>query len=342
MSNNNLTNLFNDGFLVDINVSFWSAAKKLNEEDMGLDNVSDAFTLGKKYLIPREVIQEFRRIESRARALIDNSSFKFPIGSARFIPNKKFVKVNEELKKHQADYAALVDNLITRYDEYREKMKPVYLEAAETAYINKTPETQEFGPDYDREAEKKAFIEQFMARIDACYPPAESLRDKFSISLAVYELALPRLKEGNADQIAESLDTREKLAEDYRKQMHTQISSFVTDVVSVLRQETVEICNHIASNITEGKVIKSTTIASLTNFIEKFSDMNFMGDQSIEDSLNSIRKELIDAHPTAEFQDNEELKVELKRRLNLVAEQAAAMTDVNSITGQYRRKINWE
>jgi hypothetical protein len=338
----NVSNLFNDGFLVDIDVSFWSASKKLTEEDMGLDKVSEAFTLGKKYLIPREVIQEFRRIESRARALVDNSSFKFPIGNARFIPKKKFVKVNEELKQHQAAYQALVEKLIEKYDEYREQMRPLYLQAAEEAFINKTPETMTFGADYDREAEKKDFIDQFLARIDACYPPAVSLRQRFSITMAVYEIALPRIRQGDADSIAKDLSVRQKVEDDYRLQMHQKIGNFVEDVVNVLRQETIEICNHVATNIKEGKVIKSTTIQSLTNFIEKFQDMNFVGDKSIEDSLNAVRKELIDAHPTSEFSDNEELKAELGRRLNLIAEQAQAITDINSVTGEYRRKINWE
>jgi hypothetical protein len=342
MSNSNLGNIFKDGFLVDVDVSFWSASKKLTEEDMGLDNVSAAYTLGKKYLIPREVMQAFRRIESRARALVENSSFKFPIGNARFIPKKKFIKINEELKKHQSEYDALVEDLISKYQDYRENMKPVYLEAAEKAYMNKSPDTMTFGLDHDPEAEKKAFVDQFMARIDACYPPVESLRSKFSLQWAVFEIALPRIREGDADMIAEDQAIRQKIEEDYQNQMHAKIGTFVNDVVGVLRQETIELCNHITSNITEGKVIKSTTIQSLTNFIDKFRDMNFVGDKTIEDSLNSIRKELIDVHPTSAFTDNAELQTELKRRLNLVAQQASSMTDINSITGEYRRKINWE
>ena len=73
-------NLFNDGFLIDVNVSFWFASKKLTEEDMGLDEVSDAYTLGKKYLIPREVIAAFRHVENKARHLVERNSFQVPCG----------------------------------------------------------------------------------------------------------------------------------------------------------------------------------------------------------------------------------------------------------------------
>lgn len=334
----NISNIFDDGYLVDIDVSFWSAAKKLTEDDVGLDNVSEAYTLGKKHLIPREVIQSFRRIESRARALIDNSTFHFPIGNARFIPKRKFSKVHAELKQHQEEYKNLVEDLISKYQQYKEEMRPVYLKAAEDAYATRAGVTT-IGIEMDLEADKQAFIDKFLLRIDACYPPVESLRERFSIEWSIYEIALPRLREGNADLIAEDQDVKQQVEQDYRTQMHSKISTFVTDVVSVLRQETVDICNHIASNITEGKVIKSTTIQSLSNFIEKFSDMNFVGDKTIEESLNSIRKELLDTHPTTEFTNNDELKIELKRRLNLIAEQAQSMTDINSITGEYRRKI---
>lgn len=338
---NDVQNLFKDGFLVDLDVSYWSGARKLREEDMGLTDISEAYSLGKKHLIPAKVMHAFKLIESRTRALVDNSSFRFPIGNARFIPKRKFAKVNEELKAYQAKYLALVDDLVTNYQQYRDEMRPIYLKAAEEAFTTLTSKITTFLIDHDPITEKAAFIQQFMARIEVCYPPVESLRQKFAIDLAVYEVALPRIREGDAEDIASNLDVQSKVQEDYRNQMHTKITAFMDDVVSVLRQETIDICKHITKNIADGKVIKGTTIQSLTTFIEKFKDMNFVGDKSIEESLDSVRKDLLDAHPTSAFSDNEELKVDLQRRLNLIADQASSMTDINSVTGEYRRKINW-
>ena len=342
MNDTNLQNIFNDGFLVDLDVSYWSAQRKLNEEDIGLNDVSEAYSLGKKLLIPYNVMHAFKVIESRARALIDKSSFRFPIGNARFIPKRRFVKVNTELKQLQSEYVALVEDLVINYQKYRDEMRPIYLKAAEDAYETKTSKVQTFDADRDPITEKAAFIEQFMVRIDACYPPVESLKSRFAVDLAVFEVALPKLREGTADNVAGSLEIQEKVAEDYRSQMRTKITSFVDDVVGVLRQEAIDMCKHISTNIAEGKVIKSTTLQTITTFIDKFQDMNFVGDKTVEASLNLLRKELLDGHTSSDFSDNEELKIDLQRRLNLIAEQAASTTDINSVTGEYRRKINWE
>jgi hypothetical protein len=327
-----LKNLFIDGILVDINISYWGAQKKLNENDIGLDEVSEAFSLGKKYLIPKDIMHNFKLIESRARALIEDSSYSFPIGSARFIPKKKFEKVIVMLKTYQDSYNALVDDLVTNYDGYKAQMKPVYEAAAEEAYKTKAAKDGLTAPN------KENFIAEFMARIHACYPAVDGLRKKFGIELSVFEVTLPEFHAGSA----ENAIAQESIAQEYRKEMQTKISSFVDEVVKTLRAEAVKVCQHISNNIAEGKIIKSTTINSLTSFIDKFKDMNFVGDQSIEAALEKVKKELIDLHSTSEFTDNVELKVELKRHLDKIVEEASSITDISSITGQYRRKVQWQ
>jgi hypothetical protein len=81
-------NIYTDGVLTDVNVRYWTAAILLNAEDMGLKkaDIVEAFKLGKKLLIPAEVIHEFRAIEGRARRVVEKNSFQFPIGNARFVP----------------------------------------------------------------------------------------------------------------------------------------------------------------------------------------------------------------------------------------------------------------
>lgn len=341
MNEQNFSNLFNDGMLVDLTVRFYSAQRKLKEEDIGLDEVSEAFSLGKKLLLPHEVMHEFRLNESRARALIDDASYRFPIGNAQFIPKRKFVKLVNELKALQQKNKELVDDLVANYPKYREQMRPIYRKAAAEAYDTKFAKNGSTQTNLLGDA-KEQFIEKFLARIDACYPDVHSLESKFGIELAVFEVALPKLHESDASDVATDMALQSELADEYRRQMQTKITSFVDDAVSVLRQEAIELCRHVSTNIAEGKVITTRTLGSLTTFIEKFQDMNFVGDESIEQSLNSLRKEIIDANPPSEFTSNDELKIELQRRLNLIVEQAASVSDINSVSGEYRRKINWE
>jgi len=334
--------LYKDGILMDIDVSGWSGAEGMDPEDMGLQkaDISDAYRLGKKFLVPAEVIREFRSVEGRARRVVDDSSFSFPIGGARFVPRRKFTKVVKLLKKYQADYMGLVEKLITNYDSYKTDMDSVYKQAAEVAY-GRQPARQEFGPEFDPENDKKEFVDRFMARIHSQYPTVESLRTKFSITWDCYEIAMPKMRKANADLIISEEQKSLIATEEYQAQIQKKIGSFISDVVTTLRHETLMICSRIVNNIQEGKVIKSKTLNSLQDFIDKFSELNFVGDQKVEAQLESLRKEFLSAHTSEQITEQSDLQDELKRRLNLLADVASDMTDINSVTGEYKRKIEW-
>jgi len=336
-----LMKIFMDGILVDVDVSCWTGARMLNPEDLGLEakDVAEAYHLGKKMLVPDRVIAAFRKVENQARVLVMNNSFPFPFGSARFVPKKRFSDVLKKLKEYQEEYSRLIADLVTNYEKYREEMRPIYREAAETAFLNQTPTQQTFGIDRDIEAEKRAFVDAFLARIDSYYPPISSIAARFSLSWNVYNIAIPRLDSSDGNQVVLDEEERQKLAQECSDITHNKVNSFVDDVVKVLRAETVEVCTHVRDSIVSGKVINSRTIQSLRNFVDRFNGLNFVGDSQIESELTKLRTEFLDVHE--DLAENEDLKGELKERLSGIVETANSISDVNSVTGQYRRKITW-
>lgn len=339
------TNIFIHGILMQVHVSFWSGAKILKPEDLGLkpEQIASAYKLGRKMLIPAEIIRKFRTIEGQARREVELSSFPFNIGNARFVPRKKFKKVTALLEDLKAKYTALVDDLIANYDQYRAEILPVYQEAAEKAFLTSQPPMVEGNLEEFDNAQRE-YISKFLERINSYYPTAQSLRSKFSLDWDIFEIAAPQMREADAGDVIETEEERERVIQEARAQMAQRVEGFVTDVVKVLRQETVEMCGKIATSIKEGKVVRSTTVASLKNFIERFRDMNFVGDQTIESQLNAIQKELLDSHPENVFVDNVELREELGRKLSLVVQEAGKIgdSDVNGITGEYNRRVIWK
>lgn len=335
------TNVFKSGWLLDLDVRFWSGAINLTEEDLGLTNVAEAFKLGKKYLIPEEVVKEYRKIEGESRYIVESNSFQFPIGNAHFITKKRFETVVKKLKDCQLRYNAVVQKLIANYDSYRTKMRPEYVKAAEDAFIRSTPDTMTFGPDYDREAEKKAYVEKFMARIDACYPAVHTFPSRFSLTWDVYEIALPRLHKAEDQDLIDKEKATESAQHEYEVQINAKINGFVNEVVTVLRKETTDVCSRIIGNIKEGKVVSTKTINGLQAFIEKFKDLNFVGDTQVEAQLAALNKELLNAYPASQFKEDKSLQEELKRKLNEISD-TVNKTDINSVTGEYKRKVVWE
>jgi len=336
--------IFRDGKLIDVNVSFWSGAKMLTAEDLGLEekDIASAYKLGRKLLIPEEVVHGFRQVEGKARYTVDSNSFRFPIGNARFIPKKKVTKVLATLKACQDEYNSLVDRLIENYDKYRAEMLPVYQEAANIAFVQQKPAgVQEFSLEVE-ESDKAEFVKAFIDRINSFYPTKESLRGRYSLNWAIFEIALPKMRKISDAQVIDSIEKEDIAIQEYRMQTQQRIQGFVDEVVKTLRQETLELCTRITSNIKEGKVIKGRTLNSLQDFVEKFKEFNFVGDSTVEDQLDTLKREFLDVHSNDDIAKGADLQEELKRRLGELAEVAANMTDINSVTGEYRRKISWE
>jgi len=331
-----MSNTFIDGKLMMIHAHYWGARVMVEEKDLGIEKVASAIKLGHKYLIPEEIISKFRSVENRARNIVTQNSFPFPIGNANFVPINKFVEVLDTLKKCKAEYEELTDDLVANYEAYKAQMIPVYREVADAAYLRQSPAIETFSID-EKESDREAFINAFVGRIQTLCPKVEVLRGKFSLDWDVFEIALPEMEKGEADKIA--LDQAE--FEETRNQMKLKVSGFVNEVVTTLRAETVELCNKIVTNITEGKVVKGPTLNSLKNFIDRFRDMNFVGDETVSQQLAALKKDFLDAHTTDEIA-GADMQAELKRRLGDLAQVAGNMTDVSSVTGEYRRRVSWD
>ena len=74
--------LFLNGSLIDLDISFWRGQRKLVADDLGLDlgpAAERVFSLGRKRLIPKEKMQTFQRVEHTARKAVDEASLPFPL-----------------------------------------------------------------------------------------------------------------------------------------------------------------------------------------------------------------------------------------------------------------------
>jgi hypothetical protein len=88
-------------------------------------------------------------------------------------------------------------------------------------------------------------------------------------------------------------------------------------------------------------IIKGQTYNRIKDFIDKFQDMNFVGDTVVEEQLKALNKEFLEVFPTSQVREDPELQEELSQRLLVIAKTAAETTDVSEITGEYSRKVLW-
>src|SRR3989304_1640142 len=100
----------------------------------------------RKYLLPREEADKFRRTEMNARSMVKARSFNFPIGNLSFVPVKLLGEVQQELETYKLEYEGLAEDLLKRYDELVVGAEPRFRKAAQQLWkkSGKTLSEEEF------------------------------------------------------------------------------------------------------------------------------------------------------------------------------------------------------
>jgi hypothetical protein len=132
MSENIEDVLFKQGILFDLDIGRWAAHKKLDKDDLFLQQINpNAFHLGHKKLMPKESIEKIQKIESAARSALMACSADFPIAGARFVRYPVLENLQNKLLDLKSKYHDEVAQFLKNYPELRAKQMEVLNEQAD-------------------------------------------------------------------------------------------------------------------------------------------------------------------------------------------------------------------
>jgi len=331
---NHIEKIMKSGILIDLNIRFWTGQVKLNHDDLGFtqkDISTELITLGRKNLIPSDDRKSFRRIESRARALVDQHSFPFPIGNAKFVPDSVVPVLIEGLTELQKEYTDTVNSFIRGYPKMRKVMMFQFKKSMPAIYKRTGAK---------RTRTPKEFTELFTKKIETLYPDPQIVKLKFSLQWRFFEVNLPNFKKRSNQFFAKRTELNEKMSREYQATARREIETFLGDVVGTLRDETVKTCSFVTDKIKKGEVVTEKNLNTLRKFVDKFEMLNFMGDSDIGEQLATLRKTCLKGVIT--YKDNKKATGKLKRTLNNVMKSCADISDVSTVTGNWKRKIKMD
>ena len=304
--------LFLDGCLVDLRISYWRGKRPLSAQDLGLDNqdVPDIFTLGRKLVIPRSALARFERIDARAHYLIDQFTFPFPTGRARFVPYSVLPQVVEELKALKQQFNEQVEQFLDKYEDYRQEMIDKYPEYAEA--------------------------------LSRGYSSASDLRKRFHNEHTLYEVSLPKNIRFKAveerDAVADAEAKRralEQAEEEYKRQFQSQIDEFLGSSVGKLREAVGDSVLKLSGRIQKGDAVTKQSLDSLKRTIERFRTLNFIGDKEVESKLSGL--EALIPESGKKFEEGA-FKQSFTTALDSVTS-TLMESDISSVTGEYKRRL---
>lgn len=325
-------NIFTHGNLVDIDVGIWTAERKLQPEDLGLEGVSDAFSLGHKKLISAEVINKFKHLDYIARDLLVRYSFAFEFGAARFVPKKRFVEFATEIEKIIAEYNKLADDFAENYDRYRLQMRQPFVAAAHEAY-SRLKALKGFDKNED------AFVNEFLARLDTFYPKSSDIRGRFHMEYNVFQVSLPDLSQASYADLAEEGEKIKLMQEAYNKSLSRKVDSFVDRITKEQREKAQVVLQKFADSLSQGKRIYVTSMDSIKTMIEEYKKMDIVGDAGFLAVLENLKGRM-NNYTAKQLRTDESLRKMVLDDVSGVISSASDQAVIAELARQYRQKIN--
>jgi len=316
LKNQILDAISNEGVLASVSIRYWRAARKLEAQDLGLNDrqIADRLVvLGHKRLLPRDALARFALIESRAHAAVERNSFSFLGGIARFVPNRNLAKLNETLDGLKDEFDAEIDSFMDRYEDLRESALDEWRQAARGLDVP---------------------VGEFVDRIAATFPSGMRLRQKFSFDTHFYQVAAPESVRIQAVDVADQtavVNARALVARQAAEKLARDTESFVSDCVATLREQTAQICDEMLASMKSGKTdgVHQKTLNRLLGFIDQFKTMNFAGDEALETMLSNARRELL-GKTAEEYRDSATAQVQLAAGLKKLGDEARRLATQES------------
>jgi hypothetical protein len=306
--NHLLDALTREGVLINVSVRYWRGTKKLQAEDLGLDPdrvETSLISLGRKNLIPKEALQGFALIESRAHAIVDASTFPFLQGLGHFLPNARLEETMERLAELEREFDLEKEAFLARYAEVRYSALSEWRSAA-----------LRLGVDEYR----------LLRTIEESFPCEERMRSAFGFGTQLFQIRVP---DGLADQQG-VVAAREEAARQAAEQIQRGVEGFVTDCVASLREQTARLCEEMLESMRTGKTgVHQKTLNRLIRFIDEFKTLNFAGDHELEEELDRVRRELL-TRTAGEYRDDAYYQSRLRQGLQDLAATAREMATRDS------------
>jgi hypothetical protein len=278
--------LAREGVLVRVHIGRWRASHKLSPQDLGLDPkeakpLLEQVELGRKLLLPRQILDELRRIEDRGRRNLQNHSLDTLLGP--FMPASEFPRFRTEHEKLKEEYMAIRDQIVGRLPELREQVARAFRNAAEAIYPRVASKTN---------ITLEEFREEYTQRALRLFPDEQTIRNSFYFE---YELAYVPLsselvaEEARRAEIVRNQQLREELRRHVYERKKEEVDRFLTDVVQRLRSIVYHTVSSALNQVRRGKVPRST-VEKLRNLVERVSALNVYGDAEIERAIRELEK----------------------------------------------------
>lgn len=302
------------GVLVSVSIRYWRGRRKLEPSDLGLKTEQidpRLISLGQKRLLPKENFEPLALIESRAHAAVEDNTFPFLNGLARYLPNAKLETVLARLHELKQEFQDAEAKFMAQYAVHRARSLDDWRQMA--AKLTANPDAQ-------------------VRIINGLFPPPDAMPRLFGFEIHTFQIAAPEISQAamiEAGTQSELIEVRREAALNARREIETYCREFISDCVATLREQTSKLCAEMLETIRTSGSVHQKTLNRLRNFIEQFGELNFCDDISMERQLDAMRKEFL-THTAEEYRGSQTARQRLVEGLTALRQTAADMATQDS------------
>ncbi len=274
------------GVLVRLRIQYWRPYAKLRLADLGLDevngNTKGYIQLGRKKLLPPDLIAKVETVERRARTALRENSLRCFWGS--FIPTTAWSKWRELSDKLEARFYEVRDEIIEALPASKETLHEIYSEMAAEAYRRSKLDANVEVP--------LDFIERFVNACLSRIPSAEQIRAAYRYNEVYNYIPLPSQVKAHVEGLIED-DMRRQIAAQMHEEKKAMMDGFMSEVSAGLRNMIVKVAESVKASIeqNDGKLIPRST-SDIKRLLEKLDRLNFYDDTAIQGMVADIRAEV--------------------------------------------------
>lgn len=318
-------NLFEVGCLVNLKIKMWSGRKMLTRDDLvrvGYDPdqlPEDIVNLGRKLMVPKSELQALTQIEQRARKALERWSVPFGIANAHFVPATMLPTIEQQISDLKKEFFVRVDSFISRFEDLVKKVREAH-------------------PDFWEKCLK------------GHYPSnPKALRSNFQFDWYIFKIAgMGSIEETSVEEVVATQKIRNERENELRSQMKEEVSGFVEEYVTSMRNETIRFCDLMTARINgkpfgdeeDSKNLTPKSISCFRNYVDRFKQMNIFGDEEIEKMLSEFRDTFLDSGTAPQDFESANIKTSVSKALEAIRNKAAAEGQSGSkFIGELKRKV---
>jgi hypothetical protein len=283
-----VTRVMEAGCICDLKISYYAGQVKLQPEDLGLDEddlPEELYALGKRRLIPRDRVNRFKRIESKARRVLASTSWTFPAtGCGRFVVATYINETNERLYEQKETFIEEMREFFQEYPKLRQERMVEWRDHLVGLSEKMTKLSVK---------KKEDFVNKGLQHLESLYPTCDGIARKFQFRWDWYSISFPS---GESYSWAnERANIRKEAMDKYRAYAESSVANFLESLVSELREEatkTVEIFADLLAEKRDASEVHHKQLRSMREFIDRFERMNFAGDVGVAKALERLRATL--------------------------------------------------